>query len=189
MHETTPEIGHLGQQRLREFLRSLRSPPSTINIVSECNLHHQGLHSGDLWHATAIHDKEHDEQRGDPSPSLTWPDDVTWLRIFRAGERGRKQRGRGGEREKWRKKPAKFVTASFQRAITMFDTDCLITGPPPLHPILREMQFIVSLCRRAWERRVALRRRDWFYFRSGAFTSARFRKTTPVPCNKGMVFF
>lgn len=65
------------------------------------------------------------------------------------------------------KNPAKFVTFGFQRAITMFDADCLITEPPPpLHPMLREMQFIVSLCRRARLRSVrsdaldALRRRD-----------------------------
>ena len=51
-----------------------------------------------------------------------------------------------GEKKKFI--PAKFITFSFQRAITMFDADCLITEPPPLHPILREIQFIVSLCRR-----------------------------------------
>lgn len=95
---------------------------------------------------------ECDERRWDPS--LSHPGRVMLRNCeFSAGgwKKGSGRRRGKGESEKCvgcRKQPAKFVTFRFRRAITIFDADRLITEPPSLRPILREMQFIVSLCRR-----------------------------------------
>lgn len=179
-------------------------PPllSMTRVVSECNLHRQGRYNSDLWHAIVIHGKEHWR-----SWQLHWsatnsnripPSLIRWAMLRNCEFSGVRARERKKRREKYwleKKKPAKFITFSFQRAITMFDADCLITEPPPLHPILREIQFIVSLCRRVGLKTRSgvldvLRWRDWFYSRRRCiYPSTRLQDCAPVSYNVIERFF
>jgi len=86
-----------------------------------------GQYSSDLWHAIAIHGKEHRRLR---HRSTTNSDGISPSFIRRVMLRncefpGKREKKRG--REEWRlekKNPVKFVIFSFQRPITIFDADC-----------------------------------------------------------------
>lgn len=164
-HETTPQIGHLGQQRLRDspfFPRSVRPRPrfalyqNAICIV-------RAYTGSDLWHAIAAYTARSTGDRGCIEVRRTARATGGWYYVIanfpRASKSGRK-RAREAKEERniyvdWRKKTSgKFVRAFSEQSAT-FDADCLITEPP-LRPMFREMQFIVSLCRRA-----CLRNAEW----------------------------